>query len=92
MGTTTTGDSGPRPDDAAAEPVNRPAEPHHLATLLVDLHRRLSQVQRDCAAFRELFSIALTLLHDHDLRIKAQDRTIARLHDERRAARQQEAT
>lgn len=58
-----------------------------LATALVDTLRSLREAQLREHSYRELFLLSLALLGEREARIKAQDRTIARLHEERRALR-----
>jgi hypothetical protein len=58
--------------------------PNPLTEIVVSLHRQLRATQEELTATRWILNGALELLHEQRTRLDAQDRLIARLHDERR--------
>lgn len=55
------------------------------AEAVVDVLAELRSTQEQVAAYRLVYLLTLELLSEASVRLKAQDRTIARFHDERRS-------
>ena len=58
------------------------------AEAVVDVLAELRSSQEQTAAYRLVYLLTLELLADAQARLRAQDRTIARFHKERRASQQ----
>jgi hypothetical protein len=52
------------PESMIAEPTAAPTSRRALVELLINAWRDLADVRRECAAYRELLSVTLHLLHE----------------------------